>query len=588
MELFFDSFPKKELKREKNEKNIQKESFNLNKQNLTIPVVFHIVYNTSSQNISDQQILSQLEVINDDFNRTNFDAFNVPFDFNSIVSSIQINFCLAKRTPEGNPTTGIVRKQTNITEFALYDTTIHYTSLGGSSAWNTKEYLNIWVTNIGNSILGWAQFPGSGNNSTDGVVIDYQNFGVNGTSISPYNLGRTATHELGHYFNLYHLWGDNNCGNDWVNDTPIQQEANFGCPNHPSISCSNSGDMYMNFMDYTNDACMNSFTIGQRNRIWNSINVYRPELLTSYGCMPVIVSNSDAKIEIISPTGTIEGCNNPISIGIKIKNKSSDQLYTALIKYKINSSNYSYQWWNGNLSQNESDLISLSEIAIGGNNHLIEVELLAPNNQIDINLSDNSDNKLFQTNGGTSIDINLTTDNYGHENSWQLFDNNNDLLFSGNNLTNNTHYIYNYCLDKSCYKFVINDIEGDGFCCDYGSGSISINKSFNNLELSQLSFFNFTDTLFFCVTELAVKNVVLKNVDIYPNPSKGLINIISDIFSLDIPIIAKVFDLTGQLILHKKFTSSILDISKLNNGIYILEIEQNNNINKSKVILNKP
>ena len=127
--------------------------------------------------------------------------------------------------------------------------------MGGSDAWDTKRYLNIWITNIEGGILGWAQFPDIGSIYTDGVVVDYRHFGTLGTTISPYNLGRTTTHELGHYFNLFHLWGDNYCGDDLVNDTPTQEEAfNFGCKNHPSISCNNNGDMFMNFMDYSDDA----------------------------------------------------------------------------------------------------------------------------------------------------------------------------------------------------------------------------------------------------------------------------------------------------------------------------------------------
>ena len=238
------------------------------------------MYNTNSQNISDAQIISQLDVLNEDFNRTNSDAFSTPTDFSSIVASMQINFCLAKRTPEGNSTNGITRTYTNSNSFQLYDTSMNYTSLGGDDAWDTEKYLNIWVCNVSGGILGWAQFPAAGDTNTDGVVIDFEHFGTIGTAIYPYNLGRTATHELGHYFNLFHTWGDNYCGNDWVNDTPIQEEANFGCKTHPSISCNNSGDMFMNYMDYTNDACMNSFTEAPRDI---SIAVPLTNLLTSDG-----------------------------------------------------------------------------------------------------------------------------------------------------------------------------------------------------------------------------------------------------------------------------------------------------------------
>ena len=579
--------PNLKNKRDKIEQQILSTHYNHNKQSMTIPVVFHVLYNTNSQNISDSQILSQLDVLNADFNRTNSDAFSTPSDFDSIVTSLQLNFCLATKTADGNATNGIIRTHTNINSFPLYDSSIHYTNMGGDDAWDTEKYLNIWICNIGGGILGWAQFPDAGSSNTDGVVIDYLHFGTNGTAISPYNLGRTATHEVGHYFNLFHTWGDNNCGNDWVNDTPIQEEANFGCKTHPSISCSNNGDMFMNFMDYTDDDCMNSFTIGQRDRVWQSINLYRLPLLTSDGCETIISSNSDASIEIISPNGTLYGCNNPIYPKVLISNNSTTNLTTAIIKYKINSSNYHYQYWNGNLSTNQSDSVLLSGIAVGGNNHIIEVELLLPNNNTDINIFDNSDTKLFNTSGGTNVSIHLITDNYANETSWYFLDENNNIIDSSNSVTNNHHYEYNYCLENNCYKFIINDSEGDGFCCNYGNGNISINKEINNQEIANLSFFNYTDTIYFCVTELSLEENKKNLLEIHPNPTSGIIHVKSSNFTVDIPIIAKVFDLKGRNILTDASIGKTFNFSELQNGIYILELEQNKVLTKSKLIINK-
>ena len=587
METFLSENPSLKNKRNHIENKILSTNNSYNKQSITIPVVFHVLYNTNSQNISDAQIISQLDVLNEDFNRTNPDAFSTPTDFSSIVASMQINFCLAKRTPEGNSTNGITRTYTNSNSFQLYDTSINYTSLGGEDAWDTEKYLNIWVCNVSGGILGWAQFPAAGNLNTDGVVIDYQHFGTTGTAVSPYNLGRTATHELGHYFNLFHTWGDNYCGNDWVNDTPIQEEANFGCKTHPSISCNNSGDMFMNFMDYTNDACMNSFTIGQRDRVWQSINLYRLSLLTSDGCNPIPPSVSDASIQIFSPTGNLDGCNNPIYPKVVVSNNSTTNLNTSVIKYKINSSAYHYQYWNGNLQNNQSDTVLLSAISVGGNNHIIEVELLLPNNSTDLNSSDNTDTKLFNTSGGTNTTIHLITDNYANETSWFFLDENNNIIDSSSPLTNNTHYSYNYCLENNCYKFVINDTEGDGFCCNYGNGNISINKEINNQEIANLSYFNYTDTIYFCVTELSLAENKSSYLQIHPNPTSGIIHLKSDDFTLDIPIIAKVFDLKGRKITECNSIRESFNFSELQNGIYILELKQNKVLKKSKLIINK-
>ena len=586
---YLTEHPAQKNKRDKMEKNILSKPLNYNKQSMTIPVVFHVLYNTSVQNISDNQIMSQLNVLNEDFNRTNSDAFNTPTDFAAIVSSMQINFCLAKRTPNGTPTTGIIRQQTNTSSFALFDTSIHYNSLGGSDAWDSQKYLNIWISNISGGILGWAQFPDAGNINTDGVVIDYRHFGTTGTAISPYDLGRTTTHEVGHYFNLFHIWGDNNCGNDWVSDTPIQEEANFGCKTHPHVSCNNSGDMFMNFMDYTNDNCMNSFTLGQRNRVWNSINMYRSDLLTSDGCNPVIPSTADAGIiKILEPTSIMSGCNNPIYPKVVIKNYSSDNLYTAVVKYNVNSSADHFQYWNGNLSQNETDTLLLSGISIGGTSHIINVELIQPNSQADINISNNSESKLFTTEVGTSVNVNIITDNYANETSWILMENNWTIIDFGDSLENNTEYNFNYCLEDGCYKFVINDSQGDGICCNYGNGNYSIIKELNNQVITTANQFTFSDTLYFCNTALSITETPLNKDVIYPNPSVGIFSVNSRYFSNDIPIFAELFNLSSKQLFSEKITNtSTLNFTNLESGMYILKLEQNNIITTHKVIINK-
>jgi len=189
----------------------------------------------------------------------------IPAAFSGITADVQIEFCLAQRTPAGLSTNGIVRKSTTVTSFSSNDN-VKRTANGGDDAWDATKYLNIWVCNLGGGLLGYAQFPG-GAVSTDGVVINHTAFGNTGTATAPYGLGRTATHEVGHWLNLRHIWGDASCGSDLVSDTPTQQTSNYGCPTYPRVTCSNgpAGDMFMNYMDYTNDACMYAFTNGQKN-----------------------------------------------------------------------------------------------------------------------------------------------------------------------------------------------------------------------------------------------------------------------------------------------------------------------------------
>jgi hypothetical protein len=232
---------------------------------VTIPVVVHVVYNNAAQNVPQSQIDAQIRVLNEDFAKLNADAGSVPSAFAGAAAATNIRFVLAKRDPNGAATTGVVRVSTKTRSFSSNDF-VKYSSKGGSNAWPASKYLNLWLCNLGQSLLGYAQFPG-GAAATDGVVILYSS--VPGGTATSYNLGRTATHEVGHWLNLRHIWGDASCGNDLVADTPTQQTSNGGCPDFPHVTCSNgpNGDMWMNYMDYTYDRCMYMFSNGQSSRM---------------------------------------------------------------------------------------------------------------------------------------------------------------------------------------------------------------------------------------------------------------------------------------------------------------------------------
>jgi hypothetical protein len=162
---------------------------------VTIPVVVHVLYNTAAQNTSDAQVQSQLDVLNADFHRLNKDLSKVPAAFTSLIGDAGVQFVLAKRDPNGNATTGIVHKSATANSFDSSDK-MKYSSSGGD-AWPAASYLNLWSCNLGGGLLGYAQFPG-GAVATDGVAILYSAFGSGGSAVAPYNLGRTATHEVGH------------------------------------------------------------------------------------------------------------------------------------------------------------------------------------------------------------------------------------------------------------------------------------------------------------------------------------------------------------------------------------------------------
>ncbi len=234
---------------------------------ITIPVVVHVVYNTSEQNISDEQIRSQIAVLNNDYRKKNADASHIPDAFKSRAADAGIEFKLATIDPVGMPTTGIIRKRTSELSFGT-DDKIKSSLTGGDDGWDRNQYLNLWVGNVNGGILGYASAPGCAA-AKDGVVIRYNVFGTTPNVQPPYNKGRTTTHEIGHWLGLRHIWGDAQCGDDKIEDTPPQSGPTRGCPSGVIISCTSgaAGNMYMNFMDFTDDACTNMFTRGQVARM---------------------------------------------------------------------------------------------------------------------------------------------------------------------------------------------------------------------------------------------------------------------------------------------------------------------------------
>ena len=245
---------------------------------LTIPVVVHVVHNPAdpAQNVSVAQIESQIDVLNEDFRANNPDVTKVPGVWTNRVADCNIEFRLASQDPDGDPTDGITWTASTVPFFTTELDDVKSSSTGGATPWPSDDYLNLWVCHdlrdsIGRSLLGYAQFPG-GPPTTDGVVIASFCFGKGGTAQAPFDLGRTATHEIGHWLDLRHIWGDDrgSCsGSDMVEDTPNQADATFNRPTFPQISCNNGpdGNMFMNYMDYTDDAAMFMFTEGQSRRM---------------------------------------------------------------------------------------------------------------------------------------------------------------------------------------------------------------------------------------------------------------------------------------------------------------------------------
>ena len=271
--------------------------------NFSIPVIFHVIHGGEPlgvyPNLSTAQINSQISILNFDYsgfglNSGNFSNTSFP---PSLKANTNINFCLAEKNPDGYVLfeRGVERIDYHDKNWANPNTfgsiaalkTFVDNTVKANTIWDPARYLNIWVTDVNSSVnlLGYATFPagngfpdnpplpGLGTVNDDGVWCSAKAVGDIGVQIPNYDKGRTATHEIGHYLGLRHIWGDSNCGQDYCADTPQQQTSNNGCPSFPKVTCSNApnGDLFMNFMDYSYDNCMYMFTNDQRTRMQTAL-----------------------------------------------------------------------------------------------------------------------------------------------------------------------------------------------------------------------------------------------------------------------------------------------------------------------------
>ncbi len=290
----------------------------------TIPVVVHVIYHKDrpEENISDARILSQIDVLNEDFSKQNSNFSQTPSVFQDVAADVGIRFKLAELDPNGNATTGITRTQTTIDEIG--ETQLYYsTEDGGKDAWDVTQYLNIWVCDLADGLLGFAYFANGGVFDDDGMVIAHEFFGRQaGTG----NLGRTATHEIGHYFNLNHIWGEGCSTDDGISDTPDQEEEYYGCPNHPSVSCG-SQDMFVNYMDYVDDDCMTMFTKGQKEKMVTTLTTLRSGLISSKGLVTSSVTATNTNTNLYIAPNPTQGA---FSIQATESKEVDYQIYSAM------------------------------------------------------------------------------------------------------------------------------------------------------------------------------------------------------------------------------------------------------------------
>lgn len=574
---------------------------------ITIPVVVHVVYNTTAQNISDAKIQAQINQLNLDYSRTNADAGNTPSAFSGLAANTQIQFCLAQRDPSGNATSGIVRKSTTVSSFST-NNNVKRSANGGDDAWPSSSYLNIWSCNLSGGVLGYAQFPG-GSASTDGVVLLYSSIGSAASpgTASPYNLGRTATHEVGHWLNLYHIWGDDGTactGSDQVSDTPNQADENYGCPSFPTVSCSNgpNGEMYMNYMDYTDDACMNMFTTGQATRMTATLNGTRASLQTSLGCVPPTgggtcgTPSGLASSSVTTTTATISwnAVSGATSYNVQYRvvgaaswiSTTSTTASKALTGLTA-STNYEFQAQSvcsgGNSSFSSSGTFTTSSISTCSdanepNETRTAGKTIATNTYIPGLISSTTDNDYFKfttTSPNTYIQVTLT--NLPADYDLRLYNSSGTTLAtsqlggtSSETIKRNTTSAGTYYLRVWGYN-----------------GAYSTTQCYN-LRVSTASSAFRVGAENQTIGDVAKEN----GFSIVPNPVKNNATVYMTIDNASIAQL-KVTDLTGRVI---KFNTVLMnegvnkfdvDVAGFANGIYVMEIKNGDVVSSQKFVIEK-
>jgi hypothetical protein len=369
-----------------------------NAASVIIPIVFHIVM-TDQTKVTDAQIMDQLTALNNDYAGLNADSTIIPAAFKPLFGKSKIQFVLAKRTPGDLPSNGIERIVTTQSVFTRNNSNIKYAASGGADAWDPSRFFNIWVCNLENQLLGYATFPGTGLTREQGVVISYGT--LPGGYYTGYNKGRTLTHESGHFFFLYHIWGDDGgacSGSDGVGDTPNQSDASSGCPGGVITDACSSvapGIMYQNYMDYSSDGCMAMFTQQQVIRMETALTRYRNSLTTSNGAVSPLKSLDAQILTIDNPYTRV--CNAKFSPVVTLRNWGTETLTSAEIFAGVDNGPTVQTHWTGSLASMAAIQVVLDAVSTDAYGmHSLKIKVNAPNGGTDLLQSNDTMSKSFE------------------------------------------------------------------------------------------------------------------------------------------------------------------------------------------------
>lgn len=439
-----------------------------------VPVVVHVIHEGEAvgvgSNISDEQVFSAIEALNEDFRKmpgTNGDGDGV---------DVGIEFCLAARDPDGNSTNGIQRVDgTVIAPYAEEGINVNgdfgadEEAIKSLSVWPREDYMNIWIVNeiennnAGGGIQGFAYFPFD--NIRDGIVLLHNAFGTVGNLKSSTDMNRTFSHEVGHFFGLYHTFhGTNECDSETNCDT----QGDRVCDTPPTTlggNCNNPAcggtQQVENYMDYTAEMCRDMFTDGQRERMRNTLLLQRATLIESFGCSPVTAD--DVGITSTSnPSGIM--CSNGFNPEVLLTNFGSSTLTSCTIEFNVTGvSTQTYQW-SGSLAPGTSEWVTLPQISSPNGSQTFFAWASNPNGVSDANNANNEDSTDFMVSTGDGVTLNVTVDFFGTETTWSIFENGEEIVNGGPYINNSQGAVFqeNLCLPAGCYNLVMYDAYGDG------------------------------------------------------------------------------------------------------------------------------